>query len=139
MRLPVSIRIHRFQPANVFQFVPFFVSCKPFFLLVRELHKYSSHRYSMKVCTANVIKTARVRFLFASSCLWETNRERTASTLSSLRTAHLDKIVRLKTCEKTLFSKSAKLPTRVRIATDTPVRKKKYEKCALRKWKMNVM
>ena len=60
VRLPTSTRVHcathaLFQQAIVPQ-IRSVLTCKPFFLLVRELHKYSKHWYSMGVRTADVVR-----------------------------------------------------------------------------------
>ena len=65
MRLPTSTGVDcatqaLSQQANVFQIVSF-LTYEPFFLLIWEFHKHSSHKYSMEVRTADVVSLA-IRF-----------------------------------------------------------------------------
>ena len=64
-----------FQQANVFQ-IGSILTCEPVLLLVQERYKYSSHRCSMKVRTADVIhcKSSLAFRLFL--CVEDEERER---------------------------------------------------------------
>ena len=70
-----------FQQANEFQIRPVLTS-EPFPLLVKELHKYSSHLYPMEVRTADVVHCKSSLCLSPLPDCGRRSREREVQTLS---------------------------------------------------------